>query len=341
MRTIFSPNHLLHDTAPLWSQSGPFAFDEVPARVEVIRLAVDAAGLGSLLPPQDHGLEPILAIHTSEFVAFLQSAFATFLSRTGRSDPVIPEAFSVSPVRVASRHPIALAGRYSFGVDSPILAGTWQAAYESAQCALTAADDLLAGHRAAYALCRPPGHHASADLYGGFCYLNNAAIAARYLQHQGKSDRVAILDIDYHHGNGTQELFYSDPSVLFCSLHASPEDAYPYFWGSTAETGDGLGQGYNHNWPLPQKIGDLGYLDALAEALMKIERFTPACLIVSLGLDIALGDKLGGFCITEQGFHKIGRRIASVGIPTLIVQEGGYHLETLGASAIAFLYNFS
>ncbi|HOT91877.1 MAG TPA: hypothetical protein PLJ78_07525 [Anaerolineae bacterium] len=184
----------------------------------------------------------------------------------------------------------------------------------------------------------PPGHHAMPDQYGGFCYLNNVAIAARSLQTDGP---VAILDLDYHHGNGTQAIFYDDPAALFCSLHADPDLAYPFFWGRADERGSGAGLGLNHNWPLPLHIGEAEYLAVLDEALRVIADFAPRYLLISLGLDAAEGDLIGKFHITPQGFHTIGRRIAALGFPAVIVQEGGYRIETLGNNAVAFLTAFA
>jgi acetoin utilization deacetylase AcuC-like enzyme len=182
------------------------------------------------------------------------------------------------------------------------------------------------------------------DAYGGFCYLNNAAIAARYLQNAGGLCKIAILDIDYHHGNGTQEIFYHDPSVLYCSLHADPQHDYPYFWGGADEAGEGQGEGFNCNWPLPLRCTEDDYLHALCQALDQIASHAPEALIVSLGLDIVAGDPLGGFEISQTGIGQIGAMVAAtssaLAIPTLIVQEGGYHLETLGAAVVAFLENF-
>ena len=175
------------------------------------------------------------------------------------------------------------------------------------------------------------------DQYGGFCYLNNVAIAARSLQADGP---VAILDIDYHHGNGTQAIFYEDPAVLFCSLHADPDWIYPFFWGRADERGAGEGLGLNHNWPLPVHIDDAAYLAVLDEALHDIVDFRPHYLLVSLGLDAAEGDLIGKFRITTDGFREIGQRIAALGLPTVIVQEGGYRLDTLGDNAVAFLKTF-
>jgi acetoin utilization deacetylase AcuC-like enzyme len=217
-----------------------------------------------------------------------------------------------------------------------VLAGTWEASYWAAQCALAGAARLRAGAPAAYALCRPPGHHAAADLYGGFCYLNNAAIAARAL-----GEAVAILDIDYHHGNGTQMIFYEDPTVLFCSLHAHPDDDYPYYWGAAEERGAGRGLGFNHNWPLPPGTGDDVYLTALDEALGVIRRFEPRFVVVSAGFDTAPGDPVGGFSLSAAALAEVGRRIAALGRPTLIVQEGGYLLDRLAEYAVAFLRPFA
>jgi acetoin utilization deacetylase AcuC-like enzyme len=227
-----------------------------------------------------------------------------------------------------------LLGYYAFGSGSPILEGTWEAAYWSAQCALTAAGLLRRGERLVYALCRPPGHHAGPDLHGGYCYLNNAAIAAHSLRAAG---RVAILDVDYHHGNGTQLIFYSEPDVLFCSLHVHPDEGYPYYWGGAEERGAGLGEGANRNWPLPGSTGDDEYLPVLACALATIEAFRPQNLVVSAGFDGLEGDPEGSFRLSVAGLAEIGRRIGALGLPTAIIQEGGYRLEVLGESAVAFL----
>jgi acetoin utilization deacetylase AcuC-like enzyme len=221
---------------------------------------------------------------------------------------------------------------------SPILEGSWKAAYWAAQCALTAADAVRGGRRAAYALCRPPGHHAAADLYGGYCYLNNAAIAARSLQSAG--ERVAVLDVDYHHGNGTQSIFYADPAVFYASLHAHPDQEYPFYWGDADELGEGPGLGANRNWPLPQGTGDAEYLHALDEALDVVLSFSPRWLVVSAGFDGVVGDPEGGFCLSAECMREIGRRISGLGLRTVLVQEGGYGLDRLGQDAVALLEAF-
>jgi acetoin utilization deacetylase AcuC-like enzyme len=275
-------------------------------------------------------------VHTPEFLTFLKNIYDLYCAVRGKAVPALPETFANRITRFHSRHPVAQMGHYGFGIGSPVLSGTWEAAYWSAQCAINAAEIVRSGSSAAYAVCRPPGHHAAADLYGGFCYLNNAAIAAAYL-----NTRVAILDIDYHHGNGTQEIFYANPEVLYCSLHADPEFEYPYFWGSASETGAGGALGANCNWPLPLGTGDSEYLSALDQAIETIARFSPRYLVVSVGLDIADQDPVGGFRITLAGMQEIGQRIAGLQLPTVLVQEGGYLLENLGENAIALTSAFA
>ncbi|MFZ6031412.1 MAG: histone deacetylase family protein [Chloroflexota bacterium] len=345
MHIFYSPHHLLHDTADLIVEGNPFLIEEVPQRVEIIRQAVEQAGLGVAETPDDHGIDPILAVHHADYVHYLQRAYDEYVRVFPKEQAVVPGTFAPRSARHKSRHIYGEAGIYAFGVGAPILQGTWKAAYWSAQCALAAAERILAGERAAYALCRPPGHHAAANLCGGFCYLNNAAIAARYLHQRGKahgdnSATVAVLDIDYHHGNGTQEIFYADPNVLFCSLHAHPDDDYPYYWGDSDENGTGLAIGANRNWPLPQGVDDPGYLAALAEALEVVRAFKPAFLVVSLGLDTFCGDPVGGFNLTRAGLAAVGQQVAGLELPSLIVQEGGYLLEALGENAVAFLQAF-
>jgi len=352
MQVVYSRVHLLHNTDQVEIEGQPFVTEEVPHRAEVLLAAVQAAGLGPVVAPTDHGLAPILAVHEAEYVEFLRTVYARNAAATGRAEPLVPWTFAT---RYTGRRPNSLRGLlgyYAFGGGSPILEGTWTAAYWSAQCALTAVDLVLGGKRAAYALCRPPGHHAGRDLYGGFCYLNNAAIAARYVQawlnkvsgtekQVPGTSKVAILDIDYHHGNGTQAIFYADPGVLYCSLHAHPDDDYPYYWGQAGERGQGAGEGFNHNWPLPSGIDDTGYLAALAQALATIREYRPAALVVSAGLDIGAGDPSGGFAVTPGGLREIGRRIAALGLPTVLMQEGGYKLDTLGENAVALLQGAS
>jgi acetoin utilization deacetylase AcuC-like enzyme len=255
-------------------------------------------------------------------------------------------------------HPAAAPGYYCFDMSAPIVAGTYRAARAAADAGLTGAALLLEGQRAVYALCRPPGHHAGSDLYGGYCFLNNAAIAAEYLLRSTTDHRppttdqaetsvvgrqssvVAILDIDYHHGNGTQQIFYACDDVLFVSIHADPAREYPYFAGYADERGAGDGLGYNLNIPLEAGVADERYFAALDEALAAIRAFTPRFLVVSAGLDTFGGDPLGDFALTAAAYPQIGRRIAALGLPTLIVQEGGYAIDELGENVVGLLRGF-
>ena len=345
VQIVYSEQHRLHATADLRPDAHPSVRAEIPARAEVIAGALAAAGFGPITAPADHGLDPILAVHELELVEFLRTLYDRYVAQFGATEPAVyPDTFAVRPVRRKPAGLLGLLGYYTFGVDCPVVEGTWAAAYWSAQCALTAADLVRSGQRTAYALCRPPGHHAAADLFGGFCYLNNAAIVARQLQAWSAADtRVAILDVDYHHGNGTQSIFYRDPSVLSCSLHADPDDEYPYYWGAADECGEGPGEGFNRNWPLPPLTDDAQYLAALDEAVAAVRAFAPRYLVVSAGFDIAAGDPvaIGGFSISTAGVGEIGQRIAQLGLPTVIVQEGGYLLERLGSDVVAFLSPFA
>jgi acetoin utilization deacetylase AcuC-like enzyme len=338
MHIVYSEHHKLHATDAVWWDGAPFVTEEVPARAEIILSAIQAANLGKIIEPVDHGIEPILAVHDKGYVNYLSTAYDENAAFFGQAEPVFPHVFPVRQRGVKPKSFPGLRGYYAFATGTPILKGTWQAAYWSAQSALTAADCVYKNEKAAYALCRPPGHHAAEDLYGGSCFLNNAAIAARYLHESGV--HIAILDIDYHHGNGTQSIFYRDPDVLFCSLHAYPDDEFPFFWGYPDEGGEGPGEGSNYNWPLPQTTDDTSYLDALHQALEIIKDFSPRYLIVSVGFDFIKGDPIGCFNVTSQGLSEIGKQIADLGLPTVITQEGGYLMEELGDLATTFLNAF-
>ena len=340
MDTIYNPYQHLHAPQELIVNGRPFETEDLPARAEILLESVRQAGFGAIREPLDHGMQPILDVHDPGFVQYLQEIYTQ--SAAAGLLPVIPETFATRQVRHRSRSPHGRKGYYAFGVGTPILEHTWQAAYWSAQCAVTAADTLLAGQACVYALCRPPGHHAARALYGGFCYLNNLAIAARYLRRATRASqaRLAILDIDYHHGNGTQEIFYRNPEVLFCSLHAHPDKDYPYYWGMTDEVGEGPGAGFNRNFPLPQGMDNAGYSLVLADALKLIGQFDPDFLLISAGFDTGIDDPAGGFNLTTEGFAHIGSQIAALRLPTAIIQEGGYNLDNLADHALAFLAAF-
>jgi acetoin utilization deacetylase AcuC-like enzyme len=317
-------------------------YPEVPARIDRIRTAVEAAGLGPLTPPGDFGMEPVEAVHAPGLLAHLRTGFEASRGDTPGDDPYIPHTFAVRARRPNAADGPGAFGAWAFDTGCPIYRGTWDAVYQATQAALTAAEHVQAGGRTAYAMIRPPGHHAGPDFHGGFCYLNHAAIAARFLQ-RASGGRVAVLDIDYHHGNGTQEVFYRDPDVLYVSLHADPRFDYPFYWGFADERGDGPGEGTNLNLPLPPATGDRDYLTALGTALAEVERFAPGHIVLSAGFDLMAGDPVprGGFRITGDGLRQIGEQIAGLGLPTVIVQEGGYNLEMLGEYAVTLLRPFA
>lgn len=323
---IYSPIHQLHD---------PAGHPDSPARAdELLRAALDF-GL-TRHTPTDMGLTPITAVHSPDLPAFLQTAYRRFAMLKEGPRPAVPDSFAVR--ELAGYLPRSIwgqLGHYCSDDLTPILEKTWEAAYASAQVALSAAAIIGSGAALAYALCRPPGHHAYRDMYGGYCYLNNAAIAAELLVARGR--RPAILDIDYHHGNGTQAIFYDRADVYFCSIHADPEDEYPYYCGFAHENGRDEGEGFTHNLPLPLETGEVAYLHALEGAMAAIDAFAPDVLLVSLGFDTLAGDPHGGMSLATGSFRPIGRMIASARRPVLLVQEGGYLVPALGATLTALL----
>ncbi len=310
---------------------------EKPERAARMLAALQAAGYPEL-PLRDFGRGPIAAVHSPDYLSFLETGYDAWQGLDGAGAEVVPNVHPGRHFVGRPDHIVGLAGYHMADTAAPLGAGTWAAAYASAQTALTVADMVHQGARAAYALCRPPGHHASADMAGGFCYLNNVAVAADYLCRL--TGRVAILDLDVHHGNGTQAIFYQRPDVLFVSLHGDPAQFYPYFAGYGHERGAGAGRGYNHNFPLPPETGDDGFLAALAPALALLSGFAPEMLLISLGLDAQANDPLGILKISTQGFHRIGAAVGALALPSAIIQEGGYLCPELGANLLAFLSGF-
>jgi acetoin utilization deacetylase AcuC-like enzyme len=234
----------------------------------------------------------------------------------------------------------ARVGLFAFDAGTPLTSGSWAVARAGAHCALSAAQAVLGGAPAAFALSRPPGHHAGADYFGGYCFLNYAALAAQHLRDAGLS-RVAVLDVDYHHGNGTQSIFYERPDVLFASIHGDPLTEYPFYLGHADETGAGAGLGFNLNLPLPRGSGFDVWSAALEQALSAIDRFGAEALVVSLGLDTFVGDPISGFCLQSTDYLRLGERLARVGLPTVLVLEGGYAVDGLGVNAVNVLQAFA
>ncbi len=337
MKAFLDDRQRAHDPKMFMANGVRLPNPEQPARIEVLKAGAEAAGC-TFAVPVDHGMGPLAALHSPEYLVFLQTIHGRWSRIEGASDEVIP---NIHPDRRSASYPRSAVGQAGFhqaDTACPIAAGTWDAAYWSAQSALSATDAVLGGESAAYALCRPPGHHAFADLAGGFCFLNNSAIAAGALLRAGR--RPAILDVDVHHGNGTQGLFYARADVLTVSIHADPVRFYPFFWGHAHERGHGAGLGCNLNLPLARGTDDAAYLEALDTALARIRAFGADALVVALGLDAHEGDPFRGFRVTTPGFARIASRIAGLDLPAVIVQEGGYLQPALGENLRSFLEGF-
>ncbi len=334
MKAVLDDRQRVHDPKMFMANGTRLPNPEQPERIEVLRAGAEAAGC-KFEAPTDHGIGPIAALHSPEYLVFLETIHERWSRIEGASDEVIP---NIHPDRRTASYPRSAVGQAGFhqaDTSCPISAGTWEAAYWSAQTALSGADAVMAGDRAVYALSRPPGHHAFGDLAGGFCFLNNSAIAAEALTRAGA--RTAVLDVDVHHGNGTQGIFYTRADVLTVSLHTDPAGFYPFFWGHADERGIGEGLGYNLNIPLPRGTDDAGYLDALGTALRRIQMFGADVIVLALGLDAHENDPFQGFKVTTDGFARIAEAILNLGTPTLIVQEGGYLQRDLGANLTSFL----
>ncbi len=337
MKVVFSAVQLRHAPPEIMSSGRFVPSPEIPARAERLLAAAKSAGL-THEQPADYGLEPIADIHSARYLAFLEKIFIRWQRIPDGSREVFP---NIHPPGRDSPYPASAVGQVGYHVfdgGCPITADTWDSACWSAWSAVHAAYEVLDGAAACYALCRPPGHHAGSDLAGGFCYLNNAAIAAQVFR--SEHERVAILDVDVHHGNGTQDIFYQRDDVLTVSLHADPVRFYPFYWGTAAERGRGEGEGYNLNLPLARGTGGDEYLAALDKGLAAITDFEPSALVVALGLDAYVGDPLAGLGLTTADFGRVGARIASLGLPTLLVQEGGYPSDELGENLVAVLEAF-
>lgn len=343
MITFYNHLHALHQGKLEMFRGQLVPCFEVPARVDHVLAELQRRQLGPVEQPMAFDDTPLARIHTPRYLDFLAHAWDEWVAldpanvtrdalpslwpvRTFRSD-VLPANFS------------ARMGLFSFDTGTPLTAGTWVAARAGAECALSAAQRVADGARAAFALSRPPGHHAGADFFGGYCFLNNAALAAQHLRDQGLQ-RIAVLDIDYHHGNGTQAIFYERPDVLFTSLHGDPHTEYPFYLGYADERGSGAGLGFNHNLPLPRGSGFAVWREALRQALQTIGSFRADALVLSLGLDTFDGDPVAGFKLQTEDYLRVGADIAAAGLPTVFVFEGGYAVAEVGINAVNVLAGF-
>ncbi|MFC3389826.1 histone deacetylase family protein [Aidingimonas halophila] len=329
MRVFYHGDQARHHPQLYFSRGQLRAPQEVPARLAPLLAALETLGL-TPETPADQGPGPLARVHTLPYLQFLESAHRRWPEDWG--DEVISNVFVREPN--ALRGILAEAGRYIADGSAPIGEATWHAAYASAQSAIAGADALSQQERLAYALCRPPGHHARADAAGGFCYLNNAAIAAQRLTASGA--RVAILDTDMHHGQGIQDIFYSRDDVLYVSIHGDTTDFYPAVCGFEDERGEGSGHGYNINLPMPHGASETHFFERLDTAERAIQLFAPDILILTLGFDIYHADPQSRVGVTTEGFERLGHRIAATHLPTLVVQEGGYDIASLETNAHAF-----
>ena len=339
MITVFSTDHLLRSPRTELCGGELVRPHESPERAQTVLDRVRTQRLGEVIAPATFGAAALLRVHDQEYVEFLEHAWSEWAAAGNRGE-AIPDCWPAR--RMTPRRPNSITGRlgyYAMAGETSISQGTWEAARAAADVALTAAARVQGGAHAAFALCRPPGHHAARDLYGGYCFLNNAAIAAQYLRDTGAA-RVAILDVDFHHGNGTQDIFYDRPDVLYASLHGDPADAFPYFSGYAEETGTGAGAGFNLNLPLPPGTEFNVWQNALREALARITSFRADALVVSLGVDTFAEDPISFFRLQSPDFFTYGRMIAACAIPTLFVLEGGYAVSEIGINVVNVLTGF-
>lgn len=332
MHTFLSPEQSLHHPRTYYSRGRMRTPQETPDRVAALLDGV--AGLGfDVRPPVDAGMAPLLAVHSAAYLRFLETAHAQWKQMPEDwGDEVMSNVFVREPN--ALRGILAEAGAYLADGSCPVGPATWRSAYASAQSAVAATQIVLDGGPHAYALCRPPGHHARRAAAGGFCYVNNAAIAAQMLR--GKFKRVVVLDADVHHGQGIQEIFYERDDVFYVSIHGDPTNFYPVVTGFADETGAGAGRGCNLNLPMPHGSSEQVFFDRLQQALAAIRAWGPDAMVFALGFDIYVDDPQSQVAVTSEGFHRLGRAVAQLGVPTVYVQEGGYHIDTLARNARQF-----
>ena len=344
MRTFYNTHHAAHAGQFEMFRGALVPCFEVPARADWVLAELQSRKLGVILEPQAFDDSVLARIHSPRYLDFLQSAWAQWLALDpeNASRDVLPSVWpgadgrsDLEPVNFSAR-----LGLYCFDAGTPLTAGTWQAARSGADCALSAAAAVVAGQRAAFALTRPPGHHAGAGYFGGYCFINNAALAAQHLRDQGL-ERVAVLDVDYHHGNGTQSIFYDRDDVFFASIHGDPRTEYPFYLGHADERGAGAGLGANLNLPLARGADYAAWSQALDTALNAITRYGAQALVLSLGVDTFAQDPIAGFSLHSDDYLRMGERIARLQLPTAIVFEGGYAVDAVGVNVANVLQAFA
>ena len=344
MKTFYNPLHALHQGKFEMFRGALVPCFEVPARADHVLAELQRRQLGTVQDPHAFDDGVLATIHSPRYLNFLATAWDQWvaLDPAHADKDILPSVWPTRTFRtdIEPDNFAAKVGLYSYDAGSPFTSGTWVAARAGAHCALSAAEQVLAGDRASFALSRPPGHHAGADFFGGYCFLNNAALAAQHLRNAGMK-KVAILDVDYHHGNGTQAIFYDRPDVFFASLHGDPRTEYPFYLGHADEKGAGAGLGANLNIPLPRGTGFDAWSAALETALAAITKFGAEALVVSLGMDTFEGDPISGFKLKSEDYLRVGERLACGGLPTVLVFEGGYAVQEVGVNAANVLEAFA
>jgi len=342
MRAFFSVEQLDHDPKQFMREGRICDPADVKERTQALLDALDAWGI-PVVAPDDYGLGPVLDVHAAHYLDYLATAYQRWQTLSSPGIEVLPSHAPYLSGRVESlgrppcpsTSPVAQAGYYLGDLSSPIGPHTYRSALRSAHCAVAAADEVVAGAAWAYALCRPSGHHVRYDRANGFCYINNAAVAVQRLR--GRYERVAVMDVDVHHGDGTQQIFYRRADVMTVSMHADPVAYYPFYTGYANETGYGDGQGFNLNLPLPHGSGDPLFLETLDIGLDRICGYGANALVLSLGFDAHVRDPLGVLKVGTACFEQLGRRVAQCELPVVVVQEGGYAIDHIGPCLAAFL----
>ena len=341
MLTVFSEDHKLRN-----SQTEVYGGELVPPfecaeRIDYVLSELKNRDIGEIIPPNKHDLTAVLNVHSKSYVDFLSTAWEKWVAE-GFKGEAIPTIWPTRNLRsdTVPSHIEAQLGYYCLASETSISKGTYEAVLASKDVALTAMDKILEGETSAFALCRPPGHHAAVDQYGGYCFFNNVAIAAQHALDNG-AKRVAILDVDLHHGNGTQQIFYDRDDVLVTSLHGDPDNEFPYFLGYADETGNAAGKGFNINYPMPAGTNYKTWANALDQALATIKEYQPDYLLVSLGVDTFENDPISSFKLKSDDFSDYGKRIGKLELPTLFVMEGGYAVEEIGINTVNVIQGFS
>ncbi|MEM7461574.1 MAG: histone deacetylase family protein [Pseudomonadota bacterium] len=340
MRVYYSPDHKLRDAKTELYGGELIAPFEAPFRAEMILEAVRTQGHTDILPPDDYGLETAKKVHAADYLEFLETAWDRWIADGYRGE-AIPTCFPARRMQV-NRPPADIDGAlgyYAFAAETSITQGTWAAALAAKNCALSGANHIASGASSAFALCRPPGHHASKDQFGGYSFLNNCAIAAQKFLDEG-AQKVAIVDVDFHHGNGTQDIFYDRADIFFASIHGEPVLAFPHFLGFADETGIGPGKGLTANYPLPRNTDFATWSKVLTEALERVAAFQADALVVSLGVDTFENDPISFFKLSSNDFLSVGDLIAGANLPTLFCMGGGYGVDEIGLNTANVLTGF-